>query len=492
MLKTIKIDPPFFKTKNKTVKRTKTPIDMSQLKEKLQMNIQNRKNKTTNSIIKINTTPKATAINSSSAEPTPEDELTNSIKFMDKKVNTYKSSKSKSKVTIKSQVPNKPKILQNTFENIIENPDMKVPENTSTHTSYKIYDDMSIPGCLKNGKKKTFKAITNHSLSKPRVSFTQSMISGPSNIKDFNKPVITKNILNNTKAMANSNVNTQIISDFQQQSQQQTQQNNNIKPEHITNISNISTSVEQPMILNSTSSPSSSSSNSFIIQDINTTNQQPIQIISKTNDIIDLTNLVIQPTNSSSNIINTTDTNTEISDKKDIKLIDLPETTLESINDPITQQQPNNTTEIEEINIYTMTTNPTTTDSNQATVVEQPSITNQNINNNNNNNTEPQISKIIKKTIKKYKLGKNGTRKIVSVLCKNKDTIKNIKKDTQEFSNTSINKMKQYLINKTLLSVGSYAPDDVIKQMYVNAKLTGDIINHNDHLLLDNFITDLS
>jgi len=477
MLKTIKIDPPFFKTKNKTVKRTKTPIDMSQLKEKLQMNIQNRKNKTTNSIIKINTTPKATATNSSPAEPTPQDELTNSIKFMDKKVNTYKSSKTKSKVTIKSQVPNKPKILQNTFENIIENPDMKVPANTSNHTSYKIYDDMSIPGCLKNGKKKTFKAITNHSISKPRVSFTQSMISGPSNIKDLNKPVITKNILNNTNAMANSNVNTQIISDFQQQQPQP----------------NISTSVEQPMIPNSQSSPLSS--NSFLIQDINTPNQQPIQIISKTNDIIDLTNLVIQPTNSSSNIMNTTDTNTEISDKKDIKLIDLPETTLESINEPITQQ-PNNTKEIEEINIYTMTTTPSTTpttntDSNQATVVEQPSITNQNINNN-NNNTEPQISKIIKKTIKKYKLGKNGTRKIVSVLCKNKDTIKNIKKDTQEFSNTSINKMKQYLINKTLLSVGSYAPDDVIKQMYVNAKLTGDIINHNDNLLLDNFITDLS
>ena len=49
--------------------------------------------------------------------------------------------------------------------------------------------------------------------------------------------------------------------------------------------------------------------------------------------------------------------------------------------------------------------------------------------------------------------------------------------------------MKQYLIHNTLLSGGSYAPDDVIKQMYINAKLAGHIVNHNNDILVNNYMT---
>jgi len=127
MLKTIKIDPPLFKSKNKTIKRIKTPIDMSKLKEKLQINIQNRKHKTNNAL-NINTSA------SSNDVVVPQNEFTSSIQFMDKKIDNHKSSKSK--VTIKSHNINKKNKSSTTFENIIENPDMNISENiTDNHNN---------------------------------------------------------------------------------------------------------------------------------------------------------------------------------------------------------------------------------------------------------------------------------------------------------------------------------------------------------------------
>lgn len=400
MLKTIKINLPFFKTKNKTIKRIKTTIDMSQLKEKLQNNIQNRK---TNSI-KI----------SNPIDINHQTEFTNSVQFMDKKVDTHKS---KSKVTIKSQLPITNQIkTHTTFENIIENPDMSTNTNINTLTNYKIYDDISIPGCLKNGKKKTYKAFTNKPLSKhQRVSFTQNPL---------------------TSVQSNITTNTQNV---------MTLQNNNTYSDINAPLSNIQTYTE-PI-------PTQGGSIPTLI----------------TNDIIDLSNIDGNQTNM------TIDMNADemIKTSKDIKYIDLPEIHLESNNPENTTPTTTNNKDLEEIS------------TNEPSIVyimePQP---------NSNISNEPQITKIIKKTIKKYKLGKNVTRKIVSVLCKNKDSIQNIKKYTQEICDTNLNQMKQYLINNTLLSVGSYAPNNVITQMYVNAKLTGDIVNHNDNLLLNNFITD--
>lgn len=447
MLKTIKINAPYFKNAKKTVKRIKPPIDMSQLKEKLQMNIQNRKNKSKNISIQTNlpTTTTTPTQGGSELSNLSQDEFTNSIQFMDKKVNTMKSSKSK--VTIKSQKPNKLNKIQPTFENIIENPDMKT---TSNNFSSKMYDNMSIPGCLKNGKKKTYKAITNHSISKPHVSFTPNIISNPSDDKPLIIPSIQTKDLQNIPLSNNNNFNTEI------------------KPEQ----NHIQPTVVEPTPIHSP------------VPCI----QQQLQLeMPKTDDIIDLTDDLSSSSGGSSNTANSKDI-------KEIKIIDVPvpEVNLEIPKEPVSIET---NKEIKEITIHTNadpSIEPT-----KLTVVEpqppqqqQPQSPNNIIENQDNNTNEPEINKIIKKTIKKYKLGKNVTRKVVSVLCKNKDTIQHIKKYTNKIGDTTVNQMKQYLINKTLLSIGSYAPDDVIKQMYLNAKLAGEIINHNDNLLLNNFITD--
>lgn len=428
MLKTIKINLPLFKTKNKTAKRKTTPVDLSQLKEKLQNNIQNRKIKNTSAVSIDN-----------SNQITPQNEFTNSIQFMDKKISTGPSSKLNG--TMKSYLPNNQKKSHTTFENIIENPDMKISVvNNSNQLSSKIYDDMTIPGCLKGGKKKTYKAFINKPISKnQRVSFTPNITSSsvssiPSDI--INKSLSIQSHPENQPVFSLSDKNTNVSSWVSQ-----------IEP--VTAIT--------PVVIN-TNIP-----------------------IFKKDEIIDLTDSVMHPIN---NVVVAPINK----DTKEIKLIDLPDTYSEKTPTPITTPSepavviPNTNTiiNLDDITIHTNVPS-------EPAVLEKPTIipnTDQHISN------EQQIHKIIKKTIKKYKLGKNGTRKIISVLCKNKDNIQNIKKYTQEIGSTNLNQMKQYLINNTLLSVGSYAPDDVIKQMYLNAKLAGDIMNHNDNMLVNNYITD--
>ena len=48
--------------------------------------------------------------------------------------------------------------------------------------------------------------------------------------------------------------------------------------------------------------------------------------------------------------------------------------------------------------------------------------------------------------------------------------------------------MKKYLMDRNLLSSGSFAPPDVIKKMYEEANITADITNHDDEKLLENYL----
>ena len=47
--------------------------------------------------------------------------------------------------------------------------------------------------------------------------------------------------------------------------------------------------------------------------------------------------------------------------------------------------------------------------------------------------------------------------------------------------------MKQYLIQKKLLKIGSQCPDSIIRQMYEQSILTGDVENKSFDTLLHNF-----
>lgn len=103
----------------------------------------------------------------------------------------------------------------------------------------------------------------------------------------------------------------------------------------------------------------------------------------------------------------------------------------------------------------------------------------------------PSVKETVKrKTIKhRYRLGKSKTiNNRISVLSTSKSRIKQIQDAKRELQKTSVEKMKTYLMDRNLLSSGSFAPPDVIKKLYEEANIAADITNHNDEKLLENYL----
>lgn len=91
------------------------------------------------------------------------------------------------------------------------------------------------------------------------------------------------------------------------------------------------------------------------------------------------------------------------------------------------------------------------------------------------------------KTLKrKITLGKR--KNIVGVLIKNKKTRKNIKREIKNLEKKSISNIKKYLRKHNLIKIGSTAPDDVLRKIYENSYLAGDIYNKNPEMLIHNFL----
>ena len=99
------------------------------------------------------------------------------------------------------------------------------------------------------------------------------------------------------------------------------------------------------------------------------------------------------------------------------------------------------------------------------------------------------IKTIRKKTIKRrYKLGKQLSKNKVSVLIKNKKTRKKIQHEEKLLKRIHIMDIKNQLVKMGLLKHGSTAPNDVIRKMYENAILSGEINNVNKEVLIHNYM----
>lgn len=108
------------------------------------------------------------------------------------------------------------------------------------------------------------------------------------------------------------------------------------------------------------------------------------------------------------------------------------------------------------------------------------------------NNEKETLQKIVplidrKTKTTKYKLGKHGNK--VSILIKNNSTRKNIKEDLTALKKKSILEVKNYLRKHNLLKVGSNAPNDVLRQIYEQSIMAGDINNINNQNLLHNYFS---
>lgn len=111
----------------------------------------------------------------------------------------------------------------------------------------------------------------------------------------------------------------------------------------------------------------------------------------------------------------------------------------------------------------------------------------------NSNDDKPKnIKSLIKKkycTIKrKYKLGKNNTRRKISVLLKNKELRARVQVERSMLRSKPLHVMKNYLYSHGILKVGNNAPKDLIKKIYEDAILTGDVNNTSKDVLIYNYL----
>ena len=109
-------------------------------------------------------------------------------------------------------------------------------------------------------------------------------------------------------------------------------------------------------------------------------------------------------------------------------------------------------------------------------------------------NTEPpkKNKKLMKrnKTIKIYNLGKDKKKRSVGVLIKSGKTRKKVKTEHNILKKKALSDIKYYLRKHNLIRVGTTAPENLLRKIYENSNLSGDIINHNEENLIHNFFTE--
>jgi hypothetical protein len=106
------------------------------------------------------------------------------------------------------------------------------------------------------------------------------------------------------------------------------------------------------------------------------------------------------------------------------------------------------------------------------------------------NGTKPTFRQLqTPKTVKQYSsFGKKNDT--VRVLIKDKSTYDGINRDIDKLKKHSMNKIRNFLRTKRLYKVGSSAPDDVLREIYVNVSLTGEIENKGSDTMLHNYLHD--
>ena len=104
----------------------------------------------------------------------------------------------------------------------------------------------------------------------------------------------------------------------------------------------------------------------------------------------------------------------------------------------------------------------------------------------NHKNTSKQLVRVKTRTIK-YNLGNNG--KTVGILIKNRQTRKKIKDEHDMLKKKTLTDVKDYLREKNLIKAGTMAPTDVLRTLYEQSILTGDVTNKSKENLLHNFIS---
>lgn len=113
----------------------------------------------------------------------------------------------------------------------------------------------------------------------------------------------------------------------------------------------------------------------------------------------------------------------------------------------------------------------------------------QDINNKIKKHKKPKKQKrIVRRT---FKVGKSKVVRKVSVLISNKTLRNKANLHKQSLRETSIKDVKKFLLKNGFIKVGTTTPNDVLREMFENAKLIcGDVKNNNPDNLLYNYFND--
>lgn len=87
----------------------------------------------------------------------------------------------------------------------------------------------------------------------------------------------------------------------------------------------------------------------------------------------------------------------------------------------------------------------------------------------------------------KVKLGLNYKKRTAKVQIRGKKSRRKIKKQIKHYGTESITEIKNFLYNNSLIKCGTTAPNDVLRELYKSAKLTGKVSNSNGEVLLHNY-----
>lgn len=96
----------------------------------------------------------------------------------------------------------------------------------------------------------------------------------------------------------------------------------------------------------------------------------------------------------------------------------------------------------------------------------------------------------VKRTIKKYKLGKNKKERRVSVLIKSGKTRKMVKNEQNILRKKCLSEIKQYLRKHNIIKSGSSAPEIVLRKLYEDCFSTGSVYNKNADNLIHNYLSE--
>lgn len=93
---------------------------------------------------------------------------------------------------------------------------------------------------------------------------------------------------------------------------------------------------------------------------------------------------------------------------------------------------------------------------------------------------------------RKMRVGKNNRTRKVGIFIKNSLMRKECEDSKLKFKKENIRTVKNYLKKNNLIKFGTDAPNDMLRYMYVNSKVLGDVKNNNSTAMYHNFLNDES